>query len=122
MKPFPQSLSPFKSFFPLLVTLQQTNTHAQPPPAELEEMSERALKVVRLLDEFRRICIPESSQLQTPPTGPSLVSNPVAPMQSDSPGPGESSRPPKRPWEDTQEESVPAGEPVGFQDVGVLVI
>jgi hypothetical protein len=43
-------------------------------------------------------------------------------MQADSPGPGESSRPPKRPWEDTQEEGVSASDAVGFQEVGVLQI
>jgi hypothetical protein len=48
------------------------------------------------------------------------ATNSVAPMKTDSPGPGESSRPPKRPWEDSQEDSVPAGDPAGFQDVGVL--
>ena len=83
-------------------------------------MSQRALKVVRLLDDFRRICIPENIQLQNSPTGSALASNSVAPMQTDSPGPGESSRPPKRPWEDSQEDGVPPGDAVVFQDVRVL--
>ena len=121
VKPFCSSLSPFKSFFPLPVSLQQNNPHIQPPPAELEEMSQRALKVVRLLDDFRRICIPESTQLQTPPTVSAEASNSVAPMETDSPGPGESSRPPKRPWEDSQEDAVPAADPAGFQDVRVVL-
>lgn len=82
-------------------------------------MSQRALKVVRLLDDFRRIRSPEASEFQTSSTGSALPSNSVVPMQADSPGPGESSRPPKRPWEDV-EEGVPAGDAVGFQDVGVL--
>jgi len=83
-------------------------------------MSQRALKVVRLLDDFRRICIPESTQLLTPPTASAEAPISVVPMKTDSPGPGESSRPPKRPWEDSQEDPVPANDSAVFQDVGVL--
>lgn len=75
-------------------------------------MSRRAMAVVRLLADFRQIKIPESAQ--PPATGnPSPAG---VPMQQDPPS--ESSRPPKRPWEDTaQEEEGASGEVNGFQDV-----
>jgi len=77
-------------------------------------MSRRAMAVVRLLADFRRIKIPESAQ----PPAAGHPSPAGVPMQQDPPSTGESSRPPKRPWEDTarEEEGAP-GEVNGFQDV-----
>jgi hypothetical protein len=57
--------------------------HAQPSPAELAEMNTRAVTVVRLLEEFRRMSIPEDER-----------------DKMDSSSSMEDHRPPKRPWED----------------------
>ncbi|KAF9522317.1 hypothetical protein CPB83DRAFT_899754 [Crepidotus variabilis] len=85
-------------------SLQQTMPHAQPPVAELEEMSRRALTVVRLLQEFRQITLPGDVPVPQAQT----VSSQNTP---------EESRPPKRPWEDvSQEEGASGPDPSGFQD------
>ena len=106
--------------------------HIQPSPEELEEMSQRALKVVRLLEDLRRRNDSEGVQPTTPPISAAGVGNTAtgattdagAAMDQDSPdGGGESSRPPKRPWEDTaQDEGTQGvGEVNGLQDVSLFV-
>ena len=102
--------------------------HIQPSPEELEEMSQRALKVVRLLEDLRRRNDSEGVQPTTPPpisaagvgnTATGATTDAGAAMDQDSPdGGGESSRPPKRPWEDTaQDEGTQGVEVNGLQDV-----
>ncbi len=110
--------------------------HIQPSPEELEEMSQRALRVVRLLEDLRRRNGSESVQpnpTATPPisaagagnTGTGATTDAGAAMDQDSPGGGgESSRPPKRPWEDTsQDEGTQGGGEVnGLQDVSAFYL
>ena len=118
-------------FISVIDTLRQTMPHIQPSPEELEEMSQRALKVVRLLEDLRRKNDSEGVQPTTPPisvagagnTATGATTDAGAAMDQDSPdGVGESSRPPKRPWEDTaQDEGTEGvGEVNGLQDVSLF--
>ncbi|TCD60553.1 hypothetical protein EIP91_009869 [Steccherinum ochraceum] len=66
-----------------------SSPHVQPTPEELKDMSRRADLVVRLMDELRRLSLPDD---QLPRDLP--VPNGV-----------EEHRPPKRPWEDTVDEN-----------------
>ncbi len=70
--------------------------HVQPPPSELQEMTQRASQVVRLLEELKRLSIP-NDQI------PKELSAPI--------GASDEHRPPKRPWEDVSREDggVPSG-------------
>jgi len=81
-------------------------------------MSQRAMAVVRLLADFRRITIPENAQPPLPATG---NPSPAVPLPQEPPSTGESSRPPKRPWEDTAQEENAPGEANGFQDVNKFI-
>lgn len=74
----------------------------QPSQTELTEMSQRALTVVRLLDEYRRSILPESERSKV---------NDVAHTSP------EDSRPPKRPWEEMSQEGVNGTEPAAFVEV-----
>lgn len=79
--------------------------HAQPPQDELAEMSQRAITVVRLLEEYRRMNLPEAERAK-------LLNDPGRVSPDDS-------RPPKRPWEDMSQDGVtPLAESSGFPDVG----
>lgn len=70
--------------------------HAQPSQHELEEMSQRAQTVVRLLEDLNRMYLPDAEQNRD--TGvPTTVG---APMQVSPEDP----RPPKRPWEDISQD------------------
>lgn len=103
--------------------------HIQPPPEEIEEMSRRALEVVRLLEDLRRSNVSEGQAVAHPTTAAAAAitasgtSTAGVPMEQNSPGGGESSRPPKRPWEDTeQDEGAQGGGDVnGSQDVRVVL-
>jgi hypothetical protein len=70
--------------------------HAQPSPNELEEMSQRAQTVVRLLEDLNRMYLPEAEQNRD--TG--LPTTVGVPMQVSPEDP----RPPKRPWEDISQD------------------
>ena len=64
--------------------------HIQPSPSELDDMSQHALAVVRLLEELQRMDLAESGESRVDPD----------PMQQSPDDP----RPPKRPWEDISQE------------------
>ncbi|KAI6025626.1 hypothetical protein F5J12DRAFT_442276 [Pisolithus orientalis] len=74
--------------------LQSSSPHVQPAPQELEEMSRRASEVFRLLECLRSpsglVSSTPTSTTLTGGAGPSSAS-----MDADT-------RPPKRPWEETQ--------------------
>ncbi|KAG6821325.1 hypothetical protein H0H93_000186 [Arthromyces matolae] len=70
--------------------LQQSMPDVCPMPEELQEMSQRAAEVVRLLEEYRRLNLPESERVK--------LDNAVAMT------PPDDHRPPKRPWEDLSQE------------------
>lgn len=57
----------------------------QPSSAELQDMSQKALQVVRLLEDFKRAHIPESER--------NKLGDPMY-------GSSDDHRAPKRPWED----------------------
>ena len=70
--------------------------HTQPSPQELEEMSQRAQTVVRLLEELQRMNLPEGEQgRDMNASTTAAVSMQISP---DDP------RPPKRPWEDISQD------------------
>ncbi|KAF5372778.1 hypothetical protein D9615_010134 [Tricholomella constricta] len=79
--------------------IQQSVPDVCPSPEELQEMSQRAVEVVRLLEEYRRLNLPESERVKmdtviTPP---------------------DDHRPPKRPWEDmSQDENIAAADAASF--------
>ncbi|KAG6919160.1 hypothetical protein DXG01_008458 [Tephrocybe rancida] len=73
-----------------MTELQQSMPDVCPPPEELSEMSQRAAEVVRLLDEYRRLNLPESERVKM---GDTVAMTPP-----------EDHRPPKRPWEDMSQE------------------
>lgn len=94
--------------FPI-ASLQQSMPHAQPTIAELEEMSRRAMAVVRLLSELRQSDSQDDNESIT-----------IQPSAQNTP---EESRPPKRPWEDVSQDDGATGSEVnGFQDVSLLLI
>jgi len=96
--------------------------HTQPSPAELEEMSQRALTVVRLLEELRRMNMPEGAdqqqhqqhQQQHHPAQPQVQPAPPPVQMQQSP---DDPRPPKRPWEDISQDegSIQIVETNGYQ-------
>ena len=74
-----------------------------PSPEELAEMSRRAAEVIRLLEEYRRVNIPESK-----------LDSAAAIISADD------HRPPKRPWEElSQEDDVAGNETASFAEVTV---
>ncbi|RDB26357.1 hypothetical protein Hypma_006747 [Hypsizygus marmoreus] len=83
------------SFASRYAQLQQSLPEIYPSQEELSEMSHRAGEVVRLLEEYRRLNLPEAEQLK--------LNSTVAIT------PPDDHRPPKRPWEDmAQEDNVEA--------------
>ena len=87
--------------------LQASHPHAQPPPQEVADMTWRADTVMRLLEEVRRLSLPEgiASRENPPPT-----SAPSAPEDH--------ARPPKRPWEDmAREEPAAPAASTSYPDV-----
>lgn len=75
--------------------MQTSSPHVQPTPQELEEMGRRASEVIRLLESLKSSSSTITSSTPTSSTltggaGPSSAS-----MDADT-------RPPKRPWEETQ--------------------
>ncbi|KAG5647330.1 hypothetical protein DXG03_000398 [Asterophora parasitica] len=82
---------------------QQSVPDVCPSPEELQEMSHRAVEVVRLLEEYRRFNLPESERVK--------MDNAAAIT------PPDDHRPPKRPWEDmSQDENVTAAESSSFTE------
>jgi hypothetical protein len=73
-----------------LAQLQQTMPDICPTQQELADMSHRANEVVRLLGEYKRMNLPES-QREKHETHPGVITPP------------DDHRPPKRPWEDTDQ-------------------
>ncbi|GLB40279.1 putative zinc finger binding to DNA consensus sequence [AT]GATA[AG] [Lyophyllum shimeji] len=83
--------------------MQQSVPEVCPSSQELAEMSHRAVEVVRLLEEYRRLNLPESERAK-------LDSATVI-------TPPDDHRPPKRPWEDmAQGENAPAAESASFAE------
>lgn len=70
-------------------------------------MSQRALTVVRLLDEYRRSILPESERSKV---------NDVTHISP------EDARPPKRPWEEISQEGVNGTEPAAFAEVCSILV
>lgn len=68
--------------------------HVQPSTAELQDMSQKALQVVRLLEDFKRAHLPDSER------------NKLG-------DPSEDHRAPKRPWEDMAQEGAANGDQSG---------
>lgn len=62
----------------------------QPSPDEVQDMSKRAALVVRLMDDLRRLSLPEDQMPKDLPIPNGAI---------------EEHRPPKRPWEDTVDEN-----------------
>ncbi|KAG6857391.1 hypothetical protein H0H87_004753 [Tephrocybe sp. NHM501043] len=82
--------------------LQQSMPDVCPSPNEVAEMSHRAAEVVRLLEEYRRLNLPESER---------------AKMDVVAMTPPDDHRPPKRPWEDmSQEENSGLGDSTSFAE------
>lgn len=73
----------------------QLQPNVQPTQSELAEMSQRAMEVVRLLEEYRRVNFPEVEQVK--------MDGAVAMT------PPDDHRPPKRPWEDLSQDGNAAG-------------
>ncbi|KAH9928389.1 uncharacterized protein B0H18DRAFT_1001097 [Fomitopsis serialis] len=74
--------------------LQSSQPQAQPSPHEVAEMTWRANTVMRLLEEVRRLSLPEGAAPKE-----------SAPAVAPAPGvPEDHTRPPKRPWEDMARE------------------
>ncbi|KAG6865786.1 hypothetical protein C0991_011778 [Blastosporella zonata] len=76
-----------------MTELQQSMPDVCPSPEELAEMSQRATEVVRLLEEYRRLNLPESERIK---------------MNDVAMSPPDDHRPPKRPWEDMSQDENPA--------------
>ncbi|KAF8896119.1 hypothetical protein BD779DRAFT_562732 [Infundibulicybe gibba] len=86
------------SFASRYAQLQNSVPHARPSPEELADMAQRANQVIRLLEEYRRLNLPENERSK------------IDRMASDD------HRPPKRPWEDmSQEGGVQEGAPLPEQ-------
>lgn len=85
--------------------LQASLPHAQPSPAELADMSQRAHQVVRLLEEYRRLNLPENERAKMDSTTGATSTD--------------DHRPPKRPWEDMSQDGGGAGnnEAASFSEV-----
>jgi len=89
--------------------MQQTLPDICPPPDELAEMSRRAAEVVRLLEEYRRLNLPESERARLGSAAPIT--------------PADDHRPPKRPWEElSQEDDVAGNETASFPEVIVNLL
>ncbi|CAA7267053.1 unnamed protein product [Cyclocybe aegerita] len=95
------------SFASRYAQLQGTMPGVQPSAPELEEMSQRAVAVVRLLEELRRMQLPEGDR--GAPVGAGAVPGGGDTMQQ-SP---DDHRPPKRPWEDISQDEGGAGTQAG---------
>lgn len=89
--------------------IQQSNPNIQPTESELLEMSQRAMTVVRLLEELRRLNAPETEQSREAPSN-AMQQSPDDP------------RPPKRPWEDIDDTTQPTSETNNFTEVGLEYI
>ncbi|KZT67449.1 hypothetical protein DAEQUDRAFT_392400 [Daedalea quercina L-15889] len=74
--------------------LQTTHPHAQPSPQEVADMTWRANTVMRLLEDVRRLSLPEGSVPRD--NAPAAAAPPAVPEDH--------TRPPKRPWEDMARE------------------
>ncbi|TFY57953.1 hypothetical protein EVJ58_g6710 [Rhodofomes roseus] len=86
--------------------LQTSQPHAQPSPQEVAEMTWRANTVMRLLEEVRRLSLPEGA-----------VPRESAPAPAAPPSvPEDHTRPPKRPWEDMAREENDAPAPNSYPD------
>ncbi|KAG6862460.1 hypothetical protein C0995_000006 [Termitomyces sp. Mi166 len=70
--------------------IQQSIPDVSPLPEEMQEMSHRAAEVVRLLEEYRRLNLPESERVKM---DSSMAMTPP-----------DDHRPPKRPWEDISQD------------------
>ena len=86
--------------------LQATHPNAQPSPQEVADMTWRADTVMRLLEDVRRLSLPEGT---VPRENPPASSVPSAPEDH--------ARPPKRPWEDMAREEPPAPAASTYPDV-----
>ncbi|KII85081.1 hypothetical protein PLICRDRAFT_701268 [Plicaturopsis crispa FD-325 SS-3] len=75
------------SFASRYAQLQASVPSAQPQPAEVADMAQRATHVVRLLEELRRMIAPPAERAES-----------ASGMSS-----SDSHRPPKRPWEDVSQ-------------------
>ncbi|KAJ3474715.1 hypothetical protein NLI96_g12301 [Meripilus lineatus] len=73
--------------------------HVQPSPSEIHEMTQRASTVVRLLEELKRLSIPDQVPKELP------ASN----------GASDEHRPPKRPWEDSSRDEAGGGSSGGHR-------
>ncbi|EKM78624.1 hypothetical protein AGABI1DRAFT_114240 [Agaricus bisporus var. burnettii JB137-S8] len=82
---------------------QQSMQPPQPSPAELQDMSQKALQVVRLLEEFKRAHVPDSERNKL---GDSMYEA------------SEDHRAPKRPWEDMVQGGNNADSPEGQYALG----
>jgi hypothetical protein len=90
----------------VIAQIQQSNPNIQPTESELLEMSQRAMTVVRLLEELRRLNAPEGEQSREAPSN-AMQQSPDDP------------RPPKRPWEDIDDTTQPTSETNNFTEVGL---
>ncbi|PPQ75254.1 hypothetical protein CVT24_007432 [Panaeolus cyanescens] len=87
------------------VQLQSTSPQLQPTHSELKEMSDRAMEVVRLLEQLRGV-----TNAQEP-------EQPRIPQDVIMQGSPDSARPPKRPWEDiSEDEPSSMSDPNGFNE------
>lgn len=84
------------SFFVYIAQLQASLPEVQPSASELAEMSQRAIQVVRLLEEYRRLNFPEAERTK--------FENAAAAITSP-----DDHRPPKRPWEDMSQDGNAGG-------------
>jgi hypothetical protein len=92
--------------------VQRENPAIQPPPAELQEMSQRAAEVVQLLESLRALT-PYASSSSAHLRPPASISD-RRPSGLGAPGQVEPTRPPKRPWEEIardedDEDEMPTG-------------
>jgi hypothetical protein len=84
----------------------QLQPNIQPSQTELVEMSQRAMQVVRLLEEYRRVNFPEVERVK--------MDSAVAMT------PPDDHRPPKRPWEDLSQDGNAAGAETAAPEVFAL--
>lgn len=92
--------------------IQASLKHVQPNPTELQEMSQKAHQIVRLLEDLKRASesgdskeIPQEQQQQVN-QAISAINGMTAPSAASSSV--EDHRPPKRPWEDMSQEAGPS--------------
>ncbi|KAF5340873.1 hypothetical protein D9758_012151 [Tetrapyrgos nigripes] len=72
--------------------------YAQPSSTEIAEMANKANEVVRLLEELRRMNMPEAERVKQPEVSAVPVAAATTPPSPDD------HRPPKRPWEDMSQD------------------